>query len=149
MARIMIRLMTGMHRLIYRLSGGRIGGGTMNGLQIVFLTTTGRRTGKLRTTPLTVLVDGEHWVAIASNGGRPVHPAWYRNLVANPAVSLEIRRERIDAIARSATPEERAFLWPRITQLARNYAGYQEKTTREIPLVILERPERVQRLRAR
>lgn len=128
-----------MHRWIYRLSGGRIGGGTMNGMQVVMLTTTGRTSGRPRTTPLTTLVDGDRWVVIASNSGSPNHPRWFRNLVAHPRVTIEVHRTAIAATARTATAEERALLWPRVTATAKTYAEYQERTAREFPLVIIER----------
>jgi deazaflavin-dependent oxidoreductase (nitroreductase family) len=132
-------LLTHVHLALYRLSGGRLGGGTLVGLQIVFLTTTGRKSGRTRTTPLNALIDGERWVLIASNGGQPHNPHWYGNLVANPSVSIEVRREKVSVRARVATPEEKAALWATVTATAKNYLGYQKKTARDIPLVILER----------
>ncbi|MSQ30918.1 MAG: nitroreductase family deazaflavin-dependent oxidoreductase [Dehalococcoidia bacterium] len=99
----------------------------------------GRTSGRPRTTPLTTLVDGDRWVVIASNSGSPNHPRWFRNLVAHPRVTIEVHRTAIAATARTATAEERALLWPRVTATAKTYAEYQERTAREFPLVIIER----------
>jgi deazaflavin-dependent oxidoreductase (nitroreductase family) len=103
------------------------------------LTTTGRKSGRRRTIPLNALADGDRWVIVASNGGQPTHLQWYLNLLANPAVGLEVRRQKFTAAARRATPEEKAKLWPRIIARAKNYEGYQSKTVRDIPLVVLTR----------
>jgi F420H(2)-dependent quinone reductase len=139
LTRIQNWLITHVHRAIYVLSRGRLGGGTLVGLQIVMLTTTGRKSGKHRTIPLNALADGEHWVIVASNGGLSTHPQWYFNLLANPTVGLEVRHEKFTATARTATPDEKAAFWPRITTTAKNYDGYQSKTSRDIPLVVLTR----------
>lgn len=126
-----------MHRAIYRATGGRLGGrlGTM---EQVLLTTTGRRTGRRRTTPLSVLPDGDRLVLVASDGGAPVHPNWYLNLLADPVVVVRRRREVRTMRARPATPAERAVLWPRVVALYRGYGRYQRRTKREIPLVVCE-----------
>lgn len=137
--RTQIWLLTHVHRAIYVLSRRRLGAGTMVGLQIVMLTTTGRKSGKQRTIPLVALADGDRWVIVASNGGLPTHPQWYLNLLADPTVGVEVHREKFSARARGATPEEKAVLWPRITATAKNYAAYQAKTSRDIPLVVLTR----------
>jgi len=134
-----ISLLTHVHRAIYVVSRGHLAGGTMVGLQIVMLTTTGRKSGRRRTIPLNALADGDRWVIVASNGGQPTHPQWYLNLLANPAVGLEVRRQKFTAAARKATPAEKATLWPRIIARVKNYEGYQSKTVRDIPLVVLTR----------
>jgi deazaflavin-dependent oxidoreductase (nitroreductase family) len=125
-----------LNRALYRASGGRIGG-TMRGAPILLLTATGRSSGKPRTVPLLYLKDGDELVVVASYGGRPEHPAWYRNVEANPDVEVEIGRERQRLRARTATPEERARLWPQVVDMYPSYETYQSKTTREIPLVVL------------
>lgn len=129
------RLVTGLHAAVYRLTRGRVGG-RLGSMEQVLLTTTGRRSGVPRTTPLTVLVDGSRLVLIASNGGAPRHPDWYLNLVEDPQVTVQRGAERLAQSARTASPDERATLWPRVVALYSGYATYQRRATREIPLVI-------------
>lgn len=138
MQAILIKVATTVHRAVYRLSRGRVGGGKFGAMHVIMLTTTGAKSGKRRTAPLTVLPDDARWLAIASNGGQVRHPNWFVNLRANPAVTIGVRGKELRGTARAATPEERAVLWPRITAVAKNYAAYQKKTKREIPVVILE-----------
>jgi deazaflavin-dependent oxidoreductase (nitroreductase family) len=101
------------------------------------LTTTGRKSGKQRTTPLLYLEDAGRHVVIASVGGAPKHPAWYLNLLANPAATLDVGRRKLAVTASTASPEERARLWPLAVQMYPGYDAYRSKTTREIPVVIL------------
>jgi deazaflavin-dependent oxidoreductase (nitroreductase family) len=133
---VMIALVSRVNRLLYRASGGKLGG-SLRGAPILLLTTTGRSTGKRRTVPLLYLQDGDDLVVVASYGGLPEHPSWYRNLEASPDVEVEIGREREGRRARTATPEERARLWPKVVDMYPSYESYQRKTTREIPLVVL------------
>jgi len=98
----------------------------------------GAKSGKRRTTPLAYLADGDRIVIVASKGGHPRHPAWYHNLRANPRTTVQVGRRKLDVDARVAGPEERERLWPRVVDLYEGYAGYQQRTDREIPLVILE-----------
>jgi deazaflavin-dependent oxidoreductase (nitroreductase family) len=126
------------HGGLYRLSGGRIGA-HVAGLPVLLLTTTGRSSGKRRTVPLSYLEDGEAQVVIGSKGGAPRHPDWYLNLEANPEVEVQVGRAREQRQARRATPEEAELLWPLVLARAPGYARYRAKTTREIPLVLLER----------
>lgn len=125
-----------LHGALYRLSGGRIGA-HVAGLPVLLLTTTGRRTGKRRTVPLSYFDDDGVPVVIGSKGGAPRHPAWYLNLEANPEVEAQIGREHRQLRARRASPEEAARLWPAILARAPGYARYRAKTRREIPLVFL------------
>lgn len=130
--------MNGIHRGLQRLSGGRLGW-RIAGMPVLELTTTGRRSGQRRTSLLTspLQVDGGY-VIVASRGGDEKHPAWYLNLRDEPRVEVRIdRHDPRGATARTATPEERARWWPQITRRYRNYAGYQRKTDREIPLVLV------------
>jgi deazaflavin-dependent oxidoreductase (nitroreductase family) len=125
------------HRTLLRATGGRVGR-SLAGMPVVVLETTGRKSGELRRTMLTApVVDGETVVLVASYGGDSRHPAWYLNLTANPDVTLELGGERKPMTARTATPEEKAALWPRIVKSYRGYAGYQKRTDREIPVVLL------------
>lgn len=133
---IIARTTNVVHRTLFDRTGGRIGG-RVGGMPVVKVTTTGRRSGKPRTVMLTSPVrHGDDVVLVASYGGDDQHPAWYRNLQANPAVTLEMEGRTFPAEARTATPEERAELWSQITSAYKGYAGYQERTDREIPLVL-------------
>ncbi len=131
------RFVTQVHAHLYRVSRGRIGR-RLGQVEQVLLTTTGRRSGAQRTTPLSVLVDGDVLVLIASNGGAARHPDWYLNLVAEPHVTIQRGAEAIPMRARIATPVERAVLWPRAVALYGGYARYQDRTEREIPVVVCE-----------
>jgi deazaflavin-dependent oxidoreductase (nitroreductase family) len=128
---------TGLHARLYRLTGGRVGG-HMGKAEAVLLTTTGRKSGALRTTPLTVVVDGERLILIASNGGAQKHPDWYLNLVDSPDVVVQRQDQTLHLRARTAGHEERDTLWRKAVAVYGGYAGYQRKTEREIPVVICE-----------
>jgi deazaflavin-dependent oxidoreductase (nitroreductase family) len=132
------KVSTGIHRAVFNVSKGRIFGKAFS-MPLVELVTTGRRSGKQHSTMLAVpIVDSDRLVLVASFGGDDRHPAWYLNLQAN----LEVRAVRAGStrimIARIATNEERAELWPQITSVFEGYARYQERTERPIPAVILE-----------
>ena len=132
---------THIHRAIFRVSKGRIFGKT-SGMPFIELLTTGRRSGKERATMLSVpIVEGERLVLVASFGGDDRHPVWYLNLQANPEVRVTMAGTTRAMIARTATQEERAELWPRITSSFKGYARYQKRTERQIPVVILEPPK--------
>jgi deazaflavin-dependent oxidoreductase (nitroreductase family) len=129
---------TGIHRAVFNISKGRIFGKAF-GMPLVELVTTGRRSGKERSTMLAVpIADSDRLVLVASFGGDDRHPAWYLNLRAYPEVRATFAGSTRTMIARSATEEERAELWPRITSVFEGYARYQERTERPIPVVILE-----------
>jgi F420H(2)-dependent quinone reductase len=125
-----------LHRLLYRVSGGRIGGRLWD-LPVVLLTTTGRKSGKKRTVPLCSLRDGDDVVVIASYGGLDQPPAWWLNLEASPEATLLHGRTRRTVTARNAAPEERTRLWAEVTARAPGYLEYERRTDREIPVVIL------------
>lgn len=126
------------HRSVFDASRGRLLG-RLAGMPVVKLTTTGRKSGQPRTTMLTSPArDGDNLVLVASYGGSPTHPHWFLNLRDNPEVDVATREYTGPRHARIATPEEKARIWPQIAGRYKNYAGYQEKTTRDIPLVILE-----------
>ena len=124
------------HSAVYRASGGRVAGRVGN-LPVLLLTTTGRKTGKQRTTPLLFIRDGDDLVVVASNGGMDWFPAWWLNLQQHAAAVIEIGRERRDVIAAKADPERRARLWPEFSGHYPGYLKYEARTAREIPLVIL------------
>jgi deazaflavin-dependent oxidoreductase (nitroreductase family) len=123
------------HIYLYRLTGGIIGG-KMGSRPLLLLTTTGRKSGKERVTPLLYLTEGTDYLLSASNSGSEQHPQWYRNLLAHPQATVQIGRKVIPVTARTASAEDRPRLWARFTQYG-NFAGYERKTTREIPVVIL------------
>jgi deazaflavin-dependent oxidoreductase (nitroreductase family) len=127
---------TGAHAAIYRASAGRVFG-RMGGQQVCLLTTTGRRSGQPRTTPLMCFPHGAGLVIIASNNGSDRYPAWYHNLTAHPQVTVQVGGDVRTMTARTATAEERAEIWPRVVAQAKNFAGYEKKTSRVIPVVIL------------
>ena len=132
------KLITGVHRALFTISKGRVLG-TVIGMPVVKLTTTGRTSGKERPTMLTVpIVDDERLVLVASFGGDDRHPAWYRNLQVNPDVLATIAGSTRSMVARVASDEEKAQLWPRIVATAPVYAGYQQRTGRPRPVVILD-----------
>ena len=115
-----------------------IGGG--KGLvPTLLLTTVGRKSGRVLTMPLIFGRAGPDYVIVASKGGAPAHPAWYLNLQANPEVKVQIKGDKFTARARTANPQERAALWPKMVEIYGPYANYQTKTDREIPIVILKR----------
>lgn len=105
---------------------------------MLLLTTTGRRSGKSRTTPLLYLRDGDALAVVASNGGRDWPPAWWLNLQREPRAAVELGRERRAVTARKAAPEEHARLWAEFTRRYGGYETYAQRTTREIPVVVLE-----------
>ena len=132
------RMLNRFHRGLLAVSGGRIGS-TLGSMPVVELHTIGRSSGRRRSVVLTAPVHGDdRWVLVASKGGDPRHPSWYLNLVAQPDVELTVRGRTLPMRAHTATAAERAELWPRIVGQYSGYAGYQRRTTREIPVVICE-----------
>lgn len=127
------------HRAILTLSLGRLGW-QVGSMPVIELTTTGRKSGQPRTVMLTApLRQGDAYIVVASRGGDDHHPAWFLNLRDNPAVEVKVGGgQRRPMRARIANAEERASMWPKIAAKYRNYAGYQARTHREIPLVFLE-----------
>ncbi len=135
----LIRRMGTAHTLLYRATRGKIGA-TIRDLPILLLTTTGRRTGKQRTSPLGYIMDSPNYVVIASFGGGSRDPAWLFNIRANPRVTVQAKGVQRKSMAEVAPPEERSRLWARIVKVAPVYESYQGKTDREIQVVLL-RPE--------
>ena len=136
---LFLKWMNGTHRMIMKASGGRLGWEAA-GMPVLELTTTGRKSGQPRAVMLTSPVqEGDTIVVVASRGGDDVHPAWFLNLQADPTVEVKLKDgQKRPMRARVATPEERERLWPQVTTAYKSYAGYQRKTDREIPLVLLE-----------
>jgi deazaflavin-dependent oxidoreductase (nitroreductase family) len=119
-------------------SGGKRGH-RWQGADTLLLTTRGRKSGDLRRTALIYGRDGDRYVVVGSYGGKPQHPAWYLNLVADPEVTVMVGEETFRARARTATPEERPRLWELMAEIWPDYDNYQRKTDREIPIVVIER----------
>lgn len=117
-------------------------GNTMRGMPVVILTSRGAKTGKLRKTPLMRVEDGGRYAAVASLGGAPKHPVWYYNLKAHPHVELQDGPVKQDMIAREVTGEEKADWWDIAVKAYPDYADYQERTDREIPVFVLEPVDR-------
>jgi deazaflavin-dependent oxidoreductase (nitroreductase family) len=129
------------HRAILKVSGGRVGW-AVSKMPVLEMTTVGRKSGEPRTVMLTSPYQkGDTIVVVASKGGDANHPAWFLNLRDHPEVEVTMKDQpKRTMTARIATPDERAEIWPVITKTHANYAGYQTKTDREIPLVLLEPP---------
>jgi len=125
----------------FRANHGRASSGPFVGAPLLLLTTRGAKSGEERTTPLVHTRDGDRYVIIASKGGAPTNPAWYHNLVANPRVTLEVGDERFEAVASVPVDEERDRLFGAQARVMPNFAEYQRKTTRRIPVVVLERAD--------
>jgi deazaflavin-dependent oxidoreductase (nitroreductase family) len=132
-----MRWLRNAHRWVYRFSRGRVLG-RLVGLPVLLLTTVGRRSGEARTTPLTYLPHGGAFVVVASNGGRPRHPAWFLNLRAMPRAEVMVGARHLRVAGREAADDERARLWAEIVQRWPGYARYERRTTRRIPVVVLE-----------
>ena len=139
-----IKRMSSVHTRLYRATGGRIGkkwragSALFKGVPVCLLTTTGRKSGQQRTVPLCYLADGDRVILVASQGGLPTNPQWFHNIEANPEVAIRIGRRDRSMRARTAGPDERAELWPRLVDLYADYASYATWTEREIPVVICE-----------
>lgn len=136
---LLMKTLSGMHRAALKLSGGRLGA-ALGGNPSLELTTTGRRTGKPRVSMLTSPVQvGDALVVVASRGGDDFDPAWFLNLRDDPHVQVALAGgPRRPMVARIAEPDERERLWPQITAALSNYAEYQSRTSRVIPVVLLE-----------
>jgi deazaflavin-dependent oxidoreductase (nitroreductase family) len=135
----MLKTMNAAHRVLLKLTGNRVGA-SFGGMPSLELTTIGRKSGQPRSVMLTSpLREGDAYVVVASRGGDDIHPAWFLNLRDNPAVEVRVvGKPKQPMRARIASADERARMWPIIAGRYRNYAGYQKRTEREIPLVLLE-----------
>ena len=124
---------------LYEHSGGTQGV-TLRGMPVVILTTVGARSGKLRKAPLMRVEHDGTYAAVASLGGAPTNPVWYANLMAHPGVELQDGPQKWGVVAREVHGDERTLWWDRAVAAYPDYAEYQRRTTREIPVVLLERP---------
>lgn len=132
----LMKVRSAIHRLCYKLTGGAIGAGSA-GMPILLLTTTGRKTGRRRTTPLLYVTDGENIVVVASNGGRPRHPQWWLNLEKNPEAEVQMRHQKRQVRAEETIGEERDRLWRLVVGTYPGYEEFQRATRRKIPVVVL------------
>lgn len=133
----LVELFWKIHPSLYRWSGGRLGGKIMN-MPVLLLTTRGRRSGEPRTRALMYLPDGQTFVVIASFLGEPKHPDWWLNLKAEPNAEIEVGSRKIAVVAHEAEGAERQRLWTAVVKRQKDYAEYQERTSRRIPVVVLE-----------
>jgi deazaflavin-dependent oxidoreductase (nitroreductase family) len=127
------------HVRTYRETGGERGYIWREGTTILLLTTTGRKSGEPRTMPLIFREDGDRWVIVASKGGYPNDPGWYKNLLESPDATIQVLDEEIPVRASTAAGAERERLWKLMTEVWPDYDAYQGNTDREIPVVVLER----------
>jgi F420H(2)-dependent quinone reductase len=128
----------GVHTALYRLTGGLVGHRIPGGPKMLLLDHVGAKSGTKRTTPLVYIDDGDAFVIVASKGGHPKHPAWFHNLRANPDTTVQVGSRKVPVTARVATDAERKRLWPEVVRAYSGYEGYQKRTDRQIPLVILD-----------
>ena len=135
---VLRRVMAG-HTAVYRLTRGVIGHKVPGGPPMLLLDHVGAKSGNKRTSPLVYVQDGDDIVLVASKGGNPKNPAWFHNLKANPETTIQVGSEKRPVRARVASDEERKRLWPKAVETYSGYDGYQKRTKRKIPLVVLER----------
>jgi deazaflavin-dependent oxidoreductase (nitroreductase family) len=142
--RTIIKTMSTVQLALYRWTGGvlgstwRVGSAFPRGIPVLLLTVPGRKTGLPRTSPLLFIVDGGNVIVVASHGGLPNDPLWYKNLMAHPECDVQIRRRKIKMKAHTASPEEREALWPKLVAHYPDYASYVTWTDRVLPVVVLE-----------
>ncbi|HLM87303.1 MAG TPA: nitroreductase family deazaflavin-dependent oxidoreductase [Solirubrobacteraceae bacterium] len=134
---LLTRLMAG-HAAVYRATNGLIGHRFPGAPPTLLLDHVGAKSGKSRTSPLVYARDGENVILVASKGGYPKNPAWFHNLEANPDTTIQIGSQRLQVHARVADEHEHERLWPVVVAVYKGYDGYQQRTDRQIPLVILE-----------
>lgn len=133
-----IKWMSRAQTWIFKKSGGRLADKFLRGAEVGILTTTGRKSGEKRDSPLLFLQEGRRIVLVASQGGRATNPMWYLNLQADPKVSFQTKREVLDLVARDATDAERDEYWPKLDAMYADFANYRSYTDRKIPIVICE-----------
>jgi deazaflavin-dependent oxidoreductase (nitroreductase family) len=136
-ADVFIKWMGRGHTWLYKVSGGKRGG-MVKEAPVALLTTTGRKTGRPRVSPLLFMRDGDRVIVVASRGGSDRNPLWYLNLKADPKVSVQIKDEVLTLTARDATDDERATWWPRLVKMYPTFDDYQSWTDRRIPIVVCE-----------
>ena len=133
-----IKWMSRAQTWLFKKTNGRLGDKFLHGAEVGILTTTGRKSGELRDSPLLFLQEGRRIVLVASQGGRDTNPMWYLNLRANPAVSFQTKQETLSLTARDATDAERDEYWPKLDAMYADFVNYRSYTEREIPIVICD-----------
>jgi deazaflavin-dependent oxidoreductase (nitroreductase family) len=134
----LIKAMSRLNTWAYRVTNGRLGGRFRGGAPVMLVTTIGRKSGRRLTVPLLYLRDGDRVVTVASKGGMDHHPLWYRNMIANPHVDVQIGADIRAMRAHTASATEKAALWPGLVAMYPDYDAYQSRTQRDIPVVILD-----------
>ena len=137
MGRFFLRLFTGLHASLYKLTGGRFFGGGDEG-RVLILSHTGAKTGKVRATPLMFMPHEDGYLLVASAGGDSKHPGWYHNLMANPETTVNVSGQSIAVLARDAG-DQRDELWAKVKEADARFGNYESKTDRVIPVVVLEK----------
>ena len=136
--KVIIKWMSRANAFVYKKTDGKLGGKFLKGAAVALLTTTGRKTGEPRVSPLLYLRDGDRVILVASQAGAAKNPMWYLNLKANPKVSIQIKDEVLELTARDATEAERAEYWPKLVEMYSSFDDYQSWTDRVIPVVICQ-----------
>lgn len=134
---VFVKWMSAANTALFRATGGRWGAKFRYGAPVFLLITTGRKSGAPRTAPLLYLKEGSDYVVVGSKGGMSHDPLWVKNLAANPDAEIEIGNQRIKVRARTADADEKARLWPKLVQMYPDYADYQARTERNIPVILL------------
>jgi F420H(2)-dependent quinone reductase len=134
----MIKWMSRAQTWIFKKSGGKFGDKFLKGAEVGILTTTGRKSGEPRDSPLLYLQEGKRIVLVASQGGRATNPMWYLNVKANPNVRFQTKRETLDLVAREATDPERDEYWPKLDAMYPDFVNYRSYTDRKIPILICD-----------
>lgn len=133
-----IKWMSRANTFLYKKTNGRVGGKFLKGAPVALLTTTGRKTGEPRVSPLLYLREGNRVILVASQGGAATNPMWYLNLKANPTVTIQIKDEVLHLTARDATEQEKSEYWPKLVAMYSSFDDYQSWTDRIIPVVICD-----------
>ena len=133
-----IKWMSRANTWLFKKSGGKLGNKFLRGAEVGILTTTGRKSGEPRDSPLLFLQEGRRIVLVASQGGRATNPMWYLNLKADPNITFQTKKEKLDLVAREATDAERDEYWPKLDAMYADFANYRSYTDRKIPIVICD-----------
>ncbi|MCF6387849.1 nitroreductase family deazaflavin-dependent oxidoreductase [Mycobacterium sp. MBM] len=134
----MIKWMSRANTWIFKKTNGKLGNKFLHGAEVGILTTIGRKSGEPRDSPLLFLQEGRRIVLVASQGGRATNPMWYLNIKANPAISFQTKKEKLDLMAREATDAERDEYWPKLDAMYPDFANYRSYTDRKIPILICD-----------
>ncbi len=133
-----IKWMSRAQTWIFKKTNGKFGNKFLRGSEVGILTTIGRKSGEPRDSPLLFLQEGSRIVLVASQGGRATNPMWYLNLKANPAISFQTKKERLELVAREATDAERDQYWPKLDAMYADFVNYRSYTDRKIPILICD-----------